>query len=523
MNKFFSSEKNFNFIMTLGVLLILAIPVGIANIVLGYIIGESPCTLCWFERTGMILVGVLGIFILRYGPRLRYLVSLVFVCGFGLYMTLRHTGNLIALDHGQGFGDSIMGAHTYSWGVFVFWVVVFAIGLVLLFLRKENSIFQDLVGSRKSIKPFTKFTTVVVGLSFFIILSNAFQAFLENGVPPFSGKGRPARFTLDISKASQDWTPSVWKRVLDPWSLRGPENIEFPYVAGVSAPEGRTFNTDAKAGPIPTEEKPLKLISTTELPFEAKGCNGNGVVTGVAFNQKQNKFAFLTNNAGIYYTDPEFKKVTDYGILDKPNGNDIKMTVDATFMNNQLIGLAHNKTIWASELKDPSKIDPWWQWRIFRESSPQMAPVWKFNRPWLATARAKMSFVASGAYDPKLNELHLVTVPNNRNKNTIISTFDMKDKQVVAERNLTSDRNSSKKPLDYYIVGSTFHNGKLYSVSKNYNSLLVIDPVKAKVERVYGLPKMADPHSVEYKDGSLYILGLEGGKNKIYKVEAPAD
>ena len=50
LKKFFESEKNFNLLIATEVLLILAIPVGIANVVLGYIIGESPCTLCWFEN-----------------------------------------------------------------------------------------------------------------------------------------------------------------------------------------------------------------------------------------------------------------------------------------------------------------------------------------------------------------------------------------------------------------------------------------------------------------------------------------
>lgn len=45
LKKFFESEKNFNLLIATEVLLILAIPVGIANVVLGYIIGESPCTL----------------------------------------------------------------------------------------------------------------------------------------------------------------------------------------------------------------------------------------------------------------------------------------------------------------------------------------------------------------------------------------------------------------------------------------------------------------------------------------------
>lgn len=62
-------QKRFNLLMTTAVLLILAIPVGIANIYLGYVVGESPCTLCWFERIGMILIGVLGIFICATEPR----------------------------------------------------------------------------------------------------------------------------------------------------------------------------------------------------------------------------------------------------------------------------------------------------------------------------------------------------------------------------------------------------------------------------------------------------------------------
>ncbi len=35
------NEKNFDFVMATAVLLVLAIPVGIANIYLGYVIGEA--------------------------------------------------------------------------------------------------------------------------------------------------------------------------------------------------------------------------------------------------------------------------------------------------------------------------------------------------------------------------------------------------------------------------------------------------------------------------------------------------
>lgn len=54
------NEKNFNLAMAVAILLILVIPVGIANVWLGYVVRKSPCVLCWWERIGMILVGLLG-------------------------------------------------------------------------------------------------------------------------------------------------------------------------------------------------------------------------------------------------------------------------------------------------------------------------------------------------------------------------------------------------------------------------------------------------------------------------------
>jgi len=80
----FFNEKNFDFIMASAVLLVLAIPVGIANIYLGYVIGEGPCTLCRRERIGMVVVGVAGILILRYGLKARYIAAVLFGAAYGI-------------------------------------------------------------------------------------------------------------------------------------------------------------------------------------------------------------------------------------------------------------------------------------------------------------------------------------------------------------------------------------------------------------------------------------------------------
>ena len=50
----------------------------------------------------MILVGLLGLFILRYGPRLRYVTAVFFVAAFGMQMGLRHLGNFVQLDVDMG-------------------------------------------------------------------------------------------------------------------------------------------------------------------------------------------------------------------------------------------------------------------------------------------------------------------------------------------------------------------------------------------------------------------------------------
>ena len=54
------------------VLTLLAIPVGGA-LVLGFVLGDSPCVMCWEQRIGMLIISLIGLFILRYGPRPRYI------------------------------------------------------------------------------------------------------------------------------------------------------------------------------------------------------------------------------------------------------------------------------------------------------------------------------------------------------------------------------------------------------------------------------------------------------------------
>ena len=133
-----------------------------------------------------------------------------------------------------------------------------------------------------------------------------------------------------------------------------------------------------------------------------------------------------------------------------------------------------------------------------------------------------MNFVTTANYDPATNALHLITAPNNKDKRIIVSSFDMKDRQVFQEKNLTSQipLKQGKKDLDYYITASSFKDGKIYALSKNYKSLLVIDPSSVKIEKVYSLPKeIKDPSSMTIVDGKIKVLDFDGKNSTVKTLE----
>ena len=121
-------------VLAFAVLALVVGPIGTAVFVLGFVQGDSPCILCWAQRTAMVLVAVAGLFILRYGPRPRYVGLAMLVATWGVYMGIRHSALHLARDIGQGFSLSILGAHTYTWSFFIFWATLVLVGGLVMAL-----------------------------------------------------------------------------------------------------------------------------------------------------------------------------------------------------------------------------------------------------------------------------------------------------------------------------------------------------------------------------------------------------
>ncbi|MDD7442168.1 MAG: hypothetical protein PUG38_06060 [Sutterellaceae bacterium] len=77
--------------------------------------------------------------------------------------------------------------------------------------------------------------------------------------------------------------------------------------------------------------------------------------------------------------------------------------------------------------------------------------------------------------------------------------------------------------MPYYLSGLAVLDGKLIALSRNFLSLLVIDPATARVEKAIALPEgLKDPHSLTVADGKLVCLGREAGKDVAYELSLPS-
>lgn len=524
MNIRILDNKNFTFMMALCSLLVLAIPVGIANMYLGYVLGESPCTLCWNERIGMVTFGVLALFMVVYGPKLKYIGAMMACAAYGLWMTARHTSlDGWSWDVGMGFGGAIFGAHTYTWGVVVYWCVVLIMGLLLLCTKKDEVLMAKLVEKDNAPQPLTPFSKVVFILSMIVVASNGVQAFFQNGIPPFSGKGEPERFTMDLSTAPERWTTGVWTRLTKPLSLTGKNTIDDAYIVGATTPKHFTFNLKSEAGAIEGLKTGISLVNTQPLSFAATGFMGKGNAAGITYDAKTQSFAVVSNEAGIYFTNKTLDKVEARAVLDKVNGYDILHTVDATWVGNKVISTAWNKTLWAVERTN--KVDDFKDWNTFRESTKNLKTSWYRDRPVVNTVRAKKAYVLSIAANADEGEFYFMTAPNNVTKKTILVTVDANDLLPTAEKvlkpskglKLKADRNLN----DYYVTGMAKVGDKLFAYSRQYNTMLIVNPRNAEVVDAYAMPELSDAHSMTVVDDKLMMLGRQGDKDVVYTLTLP--
>jgi disulfide bond formation protein DsbB len=465
--------------------LALVVPIGIAVFVLGFVYGDSPCVMCWEERIGMALIALVGLFVLRYGPRPKYIGMSVLVAAWGVFMGMRHTAMHAARDVGQGFSIEVLGAHTYTWALFIYWIAVVLMGLLLTLTRKE-----DMEDRPRALRPLE---ALAGGVFLVVIAANIVQAFASTGPPPFMGQGDPVRFSFEPAHwvwSTEEWSPA-------PISLRGRWSIDKPSLEGLPA--------DAARGPL-ADLPVLPVTRRLRVGFPL-----DGTPTDLAYDPASARF-LVTTQHGIYLADDGLAAVRRYTIVDPGYSVDLGAFAGAAFLDEgAVLAVGENKSFVVERPSD--KADAGANFRYFLESAGAFDEL---SRSRLGTVRARMMYVLSAAFDPAGRSIYTVSVPNNKVKRLVVSRFDRRDMTLSEEFSPTLAPGaglslSPKRKLDELVVtGATVADGSLYMLSAAYDTLLKMDLATHQVTAAWAVPGLGRPTGLAAKGDELYIIGQDG-------------
>lgn len=476
-------------LLAVAVLLLAVVPVGTAALILGFVYGDSPCVLCWEQRIGMIVIALIGLFVLRYGARPRYVGLAVIVAAWGTYAGLRQLGLHAARDVGQGFSAEIMGAHTYSWSLFIFWICVIMMGVLLMRLGTPDLAAGP--APRRALRPLDRLAFAVFIV---VVAANIVQAFASTGPPPYLGQSDPVRFSFN---------PRHWVWSMDEWSpapvsLRGRWGIEKPDVASLPG--------DPAAGPL-AGLPALKPSRQTRLSLPLKEAP-----TGLAYDAAGDRFVISTGH-GIYIVSSALDRILRYTVVDPGYSVDLARFGDVAFLDaSTVMALSENKSYVV--LRENDRPDVSKNFRFFLESFDRFDEV---SRSRFATVRARMMYTRSLAFDPGSSSLYAISVPNSRTRRFVVSRFDRHDMTLSEEFAPTLEPTSAlrlageKRSLDeYYVTAATFTEGSLLALSAAYNTLLVFNPGGHTIGDAYALSGVTRPAGMAVKGDQLYVLGEEG-------------
>ena len=465
--------KTFYDIVCWGGLLIVLLPVGIANLILGYILGDSPCTLCWGQRQEMAYIGVIALMMVRYGFKPKYLGMMLVMAAVGLYMSFRHFGNHAARDVGQGFGLDVFGIHTQFWAEIVFWCVVMLFGLAVFLAPRFDALIAEMKG--KPFRPLTPFYKAAFWIVAAIIGSNTFQALWSTGLPPNWGQGDPVRFSFNPKYVV--WSDASWHGMWGGFNVLGKRDVKDPDFAYKpnAAKLGITFKHDAADAPV--------------------ALNGMLTVTGSrAIQGISQPVNMITSVRGDYYAaskydfwklDGSLKPVEHAQIDPWYSANVLDIVGITAFKDDAFVLMGMNKSIVRARWNP--KADEVKGYGNFTEGAGTVEHVGGLGRGRIDTERAKFSYIHSSATDGKY--VYLATVPDNRNKKKfVISKALMADWTLSAEFQPAAALKDKRSLGELYVTGLVYEDGKLYAVSKNHNVLVVIDIAKEAVVEAWGLP-----------------------------------
>ena len=499
--------KLFYFLLALASMLIMLLPVGIANIVLGYFWHDSPCIMCWGQRIAMMYIAGMALFIVRYGFKLRYIGSALLITGIALWQSFRHVGSHAQNDIGQGFSLAIFGIHTYFWAEVVFWCVIICFAILLFIAPSLEDFIQEMKDLKyRALSTFTKAAMIVFLV---ITFSNMFQAFVSSGPIIFLASGDPTRFTLNPKHI--EWSTEPWSEFFNNGRKRisflGKLDVDQPDL--VTKPAKMEFINNSSSSPLQIKHKyAIDSKKVLELPV-------NGPISEIKYND--GKYLITTENYAMYITDRNLSKIERYLRLDPFYSVTITDLVGANYIDDENIRImGSNKsfvTVRADDHPDSKR-----SFSDLYEGYDNFT-IDESGRGKLKTSRSKLYYVGTAAADNKYT--YLITVPNNLYKNLYVIKQLNKDAGLAAEfePTLGSDikLKKSRSLGELYITAADVKGGKIYAASRNFNTIIVIDPESQEIVDTLSFPaSIKNIRGMTFVGNKLYVVSYQDNKNMLF-------
>lgn len=466
----------FNKLASGASLAIMALPVGIACFFFGFILLDNPCAFCWQERTAMILIALTALYSVRYGLKPKYIAALVWLGIYGAFMAAVHTSINLGSDIGQGFSLKIMGAHTYTWALFVFVVVLVVVALLMFTMGNK---FPENAYGKKALDPLPKYAFIVFLV---VIAGNIVQAFTQTGPAPFVGQDSPGRVSFNPQHMS-------WE--LDHWPTYAPN------ARGAYAIDNPDIDNWQQASATFSSAPTLKRLSETQLPAEIRGR-----VTAIDYQADAKIYALTTSENWVYILDRNLKLLTQAQIdgmymLHIETLNGVSFTSD-----NTLVVMGFNKA-YAELVLEPEQ-----NWELnYRRFNDSDAGIGETNRGQFSTIRAKTSYSLALGYSDSLDQLITVTTRNELAENLVVSRFDKQDMTLAAEANL---KGLTTLPQ---ISGIHIENAQAWLLNNDAGEIIQLDLLNGQVSGLGRLPQVENPQGLLIKDGHLSTVSQINGKN----------
>lgn len=271
------------------------------------------------------------------------------------------------------------------------------------------------------------------------------------------------------------------------------------------------FNLNTNDGAI-NNFKPLKLEKSMELNL-----GSSSPATGLDYDNASDTFLLATLGLELYTMDGQMQSVKSHLKSTKDWIIQMEDGISAAFYGESLGLMSYNKTYeFFKHNPEQSKDEANKAWRYLLDGYDSFSLDFK-DRYY--TVRAKQQYILSWDHSSFYGEFFIASVPDDIKTSWSIASFSDSDNMLSTEFVPKFDTSLEVKEgrdiNDYYITGMDANGEYIYLLSKQYSSVLKLDPRSRKVVDVYGFSGLHDPRALAIKDGKFYILSREKGLNKV--------